>query len=398
MKFKEYFDRLYAHVQQSGIAAVMAKTVEDSPWHREANTWVHTEMVVQQARERANPDGDYSRSELFTLIAALFHDFGKPAAEETLEKEGQPGVTYRRYSGHEVISANAMIQYFLVNTELLDGFYALGFDNNDLRGIRFMVEYHLPYSIKDKQKRSTIMQNLRYYNVEQAFYNLLVSDCAGRISDDHPTKLKAVDDWIKEFRVTEVLDDRGVQTALKVNAKLQRSAPCMVLLCGPSGSGKSTYLKTYLAEGDILVNEDDYRLEYAVASFSPEDLATYKQLGVKAQYDMAWKFCHLNKDSQYDKFAKAKFEAAVATGKKIFLDRTNQSRKNRSYWVNTARQKGYRIVAVEFWVPEAALIARQISRPEKQVPSYRVSEMVYGTQMVQYGTEADEVVVVVNGV
>lgn len=398
MKFKKYFDSLYFDVRQSGIAAVMANTVEDSPWHREANTWVHTEMVVEQARLLANNDGDYSREELFTLIAALFHDFGKPAAEETLEKEGQPGVTYRRYAGHEVISANAMIQYFLNSPHLLQDFYDIGFDNYDLRAIRFMVEYHLPYSIKDKQKRSTIMQNLRYHGVEQAFYNLLVADCRGRISDDHPAKLQAVDDWIKEFRDIQVLDDRGVQTALKVNVKLQRSPPSMVMLCGPSGSGKSTYLKTCIGEDDILVNEDDYRLEYAEASFSQEELETYKQLDVKARYDMAWKFCHLNKDSQYDKFAKAKFEAVLGTGKKIYLDRTNQSRKNRSYWVNTARQKGYRIVAVEFWVPEAELVARQILRPEKKVPAYRVSEMIYGTQMLQYGAEADDIAVVVNGV
>jgi hypothetical protein len=80
---------------------LMEGTVEDSPWHREKNVAVHTDMVVSQYISTAPQV--WSKRDLLGALACAFHDFGKPAAEEV--KFSEERGKYRRYVGHEVVSA-----------------------------------------------------------------------------------------------------------------------------------------------------------------------------------------------------------------------------------------------------------------------------------------------------
>lgn len=388
MTNREFFNWLFAEVKSTDIWAGMAGTVEDSPWHREANVAVHTELVVQAAQSQMVGE-DYSDSELTTLIGALFHDFGKPEAEEELEKESEPGVMYRRYAGHEVISAAEFFEFLLTHENILNSLIDRGFTWDRLRAIRFMIEYHLPYGLKDKHKLSNLKNNLVTFGVEESFYAMLLADCRGRISDDHETKIQNVINWITEFRNVEIVQDPGIIRRDRVNQKLKREkAPILYLMFGVAGCGKTTFTQQYLPDVKVF-SEDDLRLLYAAKHMTDEEYDSWKSHSLKGQYDVAWKFCHMNDDSKYDQFAREKFQEALDLGESIVLDRTNQSRKARSFWIQAARQKGYDVHSVEFYIPLSTLIARQSTRPEKAVPEYRVRDMHHGMQLPLVNSEVD---------
>ena len=83
------FDAIFAEASMTFTAKRMRETVEDSPWHREANVWVHTEMVLAAMDKiivEEKPELTHKEI-LLCKIAALFHDFGKPQCEKTLESE-----------------------------------------------------------------------------------------------------------------------------------------------------------------------------------------------------------------------------------------------------------------------------------------------------------------------
>ena len=50
---------------------------QEPEWHPEGDVWVHTLMVIDQARRRVD-DLDYA-DQLIVMLGAVTHDFGKPA-------------------------------------------------------------------------------------------------------------------------------------------------------------------------------------------------------------------------------------------------------------------------------------------------------------------------------
>lgn len=56
---------------------------QDPVWHPEGDVFVHTQLVVDQAREEL--DGLSYPKQVTVMLAALAHDFGKPATTEFLE-------------------------------------------------------------------------------------------------------------------------------------------------------------------------------------------------------------------------------------------------------------------------------------------------------------------------
>lgn len=55
---------------------------QEPEWHPEGDVWVHTLMVVDEAARLARLDSLPEREHLLTVLAALCHDFGKPATTE----------------------------------------------------------------------------------------------------------------------------------------------------------------------------------------------------------------------------------------------------------------------------------------------------------------------------
>jgi predicted kinase len=274
--------------------------------------------------------------------------------------------------------------------ELRQVFFDQGYDWSDIRKIKVMIEHHLPYGLKNVQKRQNLKQmiDMTFAEDDVCFYDMLRSDAAGRISDDHETKLLNVELWIENFQLVE----------WKARA-IKDTAPELIMLVGVSGAGKSTYISKLISEGanDVVVfNEDVLRLQYAQENMAREELAGWADLTDAEWYQKAWNFCHLNKESKFDAFSMAEYRKLLDTGKtiKVVIDRMNQGRKGRNKYIDPAKQKGYRVKSVEFFISEQRAKDRQKTRGDKMLPDFRVHQIVMQLETPWYGPEVDEFIIV----
>lgn len=377
----QHFEKIMGLAKATPEWQQMVNTVEDSPWHREANVAVHTEMCIDFYIKNIAVNRT-EKQNMITLLSLLFHDFGKPETEETLEKKEHPGVFFRRYARHEKVSANIFINVILDYPEILDEILAANVNWDDIRAIKWMVEHHLPYGLKNKQKRELMKKTLvcTLGENQQCFYDQLISDANGRISDDHAQKLKDVDNWVTEFKEVPLIDHPGKYAV--------DPAPMVFMLVGCSGAGKSTWVAHMLYKNPelLVVSEDDWRIKYALANMvdNGEKLEGISEAGY---YQRAWEFCHLNKNSGYEKYAQQEFKMVMDQNKSFILDRTNQSRKNRGKFINVARDKGFKITSIEFYVSETELNKRQQTREDKLISPQRIHQMVMNMETPWYGTE-----------
>ena len=175
----------------------MQTTQENSPWHREANVAIHTAMLLRWYEDNlADSRSEFQR--MLTMVACLFHDVGKPAAQ--IIKQSPERGEYRAYHGHEQLSARIWIDYAMSNLEMVTE--TLRFTLTDIANIALMLEHHVPFALKDKNKRAALKTAfLRRMGDagHQAWLDLLLSDQNGRISDDKAEKLAAVDVWMIEW-------------------------------------------------------------------------------------------------------------------------------------------------------------------------------------------------------
>ena len=379
MNASQTFKAFFQKVKATPHWKVMEDTVENSPWHREANVAVHTTMTIDHYLNKFYDERN-DRQRLITLIALLFHDFGKPEAEETLEKKDGSGELYRRYAGHEPVSANEFMSFICDQPELRNDLFVAGLSWIDLRMIKVMIEHHLPYGLKNETKRQNLKQMVltTFGEDDVCFYDMLYSDSAGRISDDHPEKLANVDRWIKDFQWLQV----------KPKAARDPDPPELFVLVGVSGAGKSTFVRTH-ASGVAVFSEDDLRMEYAEQHLDMVDFEHWPTMTPQEQYDAAWKFCHMNPESKFDAFSKAKFNEALDRGQTLIVDRMNQGRKGRGKYIQAAKDKGYFIRSIEFPISESTAKARQQTRADKRVPDYRVHQIVMQLETPWYGPEVD---------
>jgi predicted kinase len=356
----------------SALWRQMEDTVENSPYHREDNVAVHTQMCIDQYLKRFAP----IRTELqnnIALMALLFHDTGKPDAEEMVEKKDGTG-TYRRYSGHELLSAVSFTECWLQDEHLRE---VLTLD--DARKVRFIIEHHLPYNLKDDKKRSDLRTAIEHTlgADAQTFYDCLRSDAAGRISDDHEAKLQNVEVWIDKFRMTP----------LTINRYRADIGKCFVLI-GPSGSGKTTWMRAHKRDTDFTISLDTYRLQLYGGS---------DQEDPKIKYAQAWKYCN-EREEEFKRFVDASvretFAKAQKTGGSVFIDNVNSSKRARSKCIQTARRLGMKVVAVEFWNTFDTVLGRQKTRTDKEVSHASVRQQYNAQTSAWKGTEVDEVIVV----
>lgn len=374
------FDLFLAEFKYSPIWARMCATVEDSPWHREANVATHTEMVMRQYRDNFSALRSDAQN-LIALTALLFHDTGKPAAEEVKEKKDGTGI-YRSYAGHEQDSAVTFMEEYVRNKAL-----RRLLSPQAARVVRWIIEHHLPYGLKDAGKRAALRTAMikTLGDSEETFYDCLRSDCWGRISDDHPTKKQNVEDWIAEFKAVKTIERKDHQ----------QDGQTMFIMIGPSGSGKSTWTRQHFDESkDTIISFDGMKLQFLVDKDAVRD--SYQSEA--EAYDHAWAFANEN-EKEFVAFAKQKaaelFAVTTATGGNVFIDIVNASKKKRAEWVTMANKHNYRIVAVEFWNTFETLSARQQTRGDKCVPDRSIKQQLYATTCAWLGNECDDVILVV---
>jgi len=191
------FTALHAAFKQTPEWAAMVRTVENSPWHREANVAVHTQMLLDYYMANFF-DHRNEKQRMLSLVGCLFHDVGKPPSE--ILKFSEERGNYRAYHGHEQVSARMWVDYALSNRVLVTEL--TGFSLADISDVALMLEHHVPFALKDKQKRKALKDaflNRMGPSGHQAWLDLLNSDQHGRISDDQPKKLADVAVWMAEW-------------------------------------------------------------------------------------------------------------------------------------------------------------------------------------------------------
>lgn len=358
------FNTWYFNVfHTTSLYACMVETVEDSPWHRECNVGIHTDMVVGQY-VGMSPDV-WSVDDLNGAFACAFHDVGKPPAEEIMHSAERG--TYRRYTGHELMSTRLWEDFVTENwDEMVETFNLVP---NDIYVIGWVIEHHLPYGIKKRDKVNAMVYTARKTVGEKVFARVLKADTLGKICDDHAEKIANNAAWIEEFFKNEALYEAPAD-----------DAPIMYMLIGASGSGKSTFTMEFNTDVE-LYSWDQLRLDWYIDKDA-------RKLSAKEQSDIAYEGA-IN-DKQFIAKVNQEFMAIVKSGVSVAIDNTNTSNKRRKFFIAEARRKGYRVRAVLFPVSLDVILSRQETRAGKSVPPEAVIRQYRNLQYPFFG-EFDEI-------
>lgn len=354
-------------------SALMRETVEASPWHREANVWVHTKMTLDWYDETLS-EYRTERQRVLTKLALLFHDTGKPEARQ--EKFSEARGKYSSFGGHEIVSARHFEAFMADNTDLLE---LLNITWLDVLAITFVIENHLPYELK-REKAVNLRTAVNAYlgADETVFTDVLLSDTHGRISDDAETKRRKVFDYVFAFKEIEPQPMR-----------MSQDDPILFVLVGASGSGKSTWTQRYIdshpGEQILIFSLDAERINFYKDAAGTKDLSD----PIKVYRD-AFKFANDN-SAKFNSFAAAAFTDKLKTGSTVIVDNVNASRKARRQWMSTAHQKGYKTWAIMFPMSPDRLAVRSDNRTDKKVPSDAITRQFMSVSVPWIGSEVNSI-------
>lgn len=198
MNATERFDAFLDVFKKTDLWKAMRNTREDSPWHREENVAVHTEMLLKWYKDNIfSARTDEQR--ILSMVCCTMHDIGKPPAQ--IVKFSEERGEYRAYHGHEQLSARLWVDYAMSNFEMIQE--TLRFDLDDISNVAFFVEHHVPFAMKDVKKRKALKDSIMNRTGEaghRAWLDFLLSDQHGRISDGQAEKLAAVEVWMEEWQ------------------------------------------------------------------------------------------------------------------------------------------------------------------------------------------------------
>ena len=371
--YKVLFLKWYEEVfKKTSLYTNMRQISENSPWHREENVAVHTNMVVEKYLEHAKTVWDFN--DLCGAVACAFHDVGKPDARTECfsEKRGK----YFKYSGHELISARLWEDWAVSNWKYLNKVF--GFNPKDIFTVGWMVENHLPWNFTKKGKniKYMVLTLNKLFGDKTVFYNFLRSDVYGRISDDAEEKRKKTEEWFDNF------DMRWYEFNHPYALNIDKSQPTLYVMIGAAGTGKSTFTKKMKETGDYEVHSlDALRLLWYTNPKLPSAEDAYRYAFDKSCEDPSFKS---KANNEYMKLIRSR--------KNIILDNINTSRKRRGWYINLARNYGYNIVAVIAPVSLKMILERQNTRGDKCVPLDAVKNQYMKLVYPSYG-EFDDILV-----
>lgn len=362
----------------------MLSTTEDSPYHQESSVLEHTQMVVENAMEIADEYELNNDEKQLVYLVALFHDIGKPDAEEKVYRDD--GSYYKRYTNHGKLSARIFIDllnrqnYIFYMKQLIPDLW-----NTDIilnYTIPLMIEYHMPYKLKD-QKLENLIYSIETTGVSRkVFETVILADSVGRIADDDENK------QVETLRTIDKIESFQYNFDKEVDDEKY-----LYILIGPSGAGKDTWIshmrnryvhrnlesfslddiRVQMYKDHFDVNEETKEIYRAAFDYSNDNHKDFRE-----RIDIAWNFY-------------------LSAGNDIVVNNTNLSKKDRKRWINTAKQKGYTVIGVIFNnVSFDEIKRRQNIRCEKEVPEDVLERQFYKMTMPILEDEMDSVQVVVH--
>ncbi len=358
-KFAHWY---FNEFQLDTLYTTMVSTVEDSPWHRERNVGVHTDMVVSQYLSRQNDETFDVRG----AIGCAFHDVGKPASE-IIKHKPERG-EYRAYHGHELVSARMWEDWAVRNWNFL--VEEFNFAPEDIYVVGWMIEHHVPWATKKDAKldafAATAYETLGVGS--RTWTDMSMADQTGRMSDDSHQRIAECDEWI---------DDHNLRVVKAEHRWKEFETKTVFMLIGPPGCGKSTFRKVLEAthNGAAVLSMDDLRLEW----YDPND------------YGNA--FAKASKDSSFNAKVDKVYVEMLRENTHVILDNTNTAGRARKRWMAPARARDFRLVAVLFPSTRQTVIDRQKTRTDKTIPNHVVMDMYDRLSLPLYG-DFDQVLVV----
>jgi tRNA nucleotidyltransferase (CCA-adding enzyme) len=144
---------------------------QEPEWHPEGDVWVHTLMVIDQARER---NADLDRPRLATvMLSAVCHDLGKPSTTAVIDGR-------IRSLGHEEAGVKPA-------TAVLDRLNVHALDNFDVRTqVLAITAHHLKpgafYKVRDELTDGAFRRLAQKVDME-LLARVATADCLGRTGD-----------------------------------------------------------------------------------------------------------------------------------------------------------------------------------------------------------------------
>lgn len=340
---------LYESLRPTPLFKQMEETVEDSPWHREANVLVHTDMVfaeyVRTTDDSVGAD-HWTHADYLGAIECMWHDAGKPGAQ--IEKFSATRGKYRAYHGHEQVSSRLFETWAKENSQLSAA---------DIVTVGWMIQNHMPWAQRDERKLTMLIQTIRALGGQQmyaAYVRSLLADQYGRKADDQETKNREAEKWVDE------LDDIAASTPMYTIPESGERGPLLLVPIAASGSGKSTLFDTLTKE---FPSPDFERFSLDILRHQIYNTTDYVEA-----------FRLSTEDNTFERQADAIFHQMLKCKSNIYLDNTNTSRKRRNKYITAAKAKGYVVIAILFPISLNEIIARQATRPDKCVPAAAVRQ------------------------
>lgn len=197
---KKFYTYVNAQFTGHPLEKAMSATCENSGFHLEPTTWCHTSMCLKEFEDIQDELKFNDTAATIARLALLFHDTGKPAAR-TQKENAERGI-YHSYPGHEQMSARELENYAVDNWQLLQTELGLT-DWYQIYCAMYLIEIHLPYDMKNAEKRSKMAMAVHdietKLDAKGLFAAILRSDARGRISTDKKLKLANSYAWIYEF-------------------------------------------------------------------------------------------------------------------------------------------------------------------------------------------------------
>jgi tRNA nucleotidyltransferase (CCA-adding enzyme) len=168
--------------------------IQDSVFHPEKDTlghhtvWAHTLITVDQAKRLSEQFHLDEQKSLTLLLAALFHDVGKPDTTHWEFKRGRMAVTS---NGHDIASAK-------ITKKIFGRLKIFSWNNCNLRRI-------VPSLIKCHHRASELWQNRNV--VTKKAFNRLAADVDGEI--ELLVYLDAADRAGRKKKPVQILDREG---------------------------------------------------------------------------------------------------------------------------------------------------------------------------------------------
>ncbi len=212
---------------------------QEPEWHPEGDVWVHTLMVIDQARQRID-DLDYA-DQLILMLGAVTHDFGKPATTALIE--GRIRSLNHEEAGVEPAAA------------FLDRLNIHSFDGKDVHGqVLGLVAHHLKpgmlYKVREQLTEGAFRRLAQKANLE-LLARVAKADCLGRTGYFDCTAM----DWFLD-RARELGVDRSPPKPLLLGRHLLE----LGMAPGPSMGALLKQIYERQLDGEVRTTEDGIAL------------------------------------------------------------------------------------------------------------------------------------------